>query len=145
VVGPAAVWQGGVVSDENVAIVRDSLEYFAATDRFRRILAPDFVWDMGTYAGWPDKPLFHGTEGLREFLALWRQPYDDWSMRLLELHDCGDDRVLALLEQSGRPHGSDALVRLQHGLFHHLRDGRIRRIQAYASYDEALEAAGLSA
>ena len=95
------------MSEENVAIVRESLEHFAATDDFLNVIAPDFVWDMGTFTGWPDKPQFHGADGLREFVTLWRAPYDDWSMRLEEVHDCGGNRVLALLEQSGKPHGSD--------------------------------------
>lgn len=89
------------MSEENVAIVRDSLEHFAATDEFLNVIAPDFVWDMG-------------------------------------------NRVLALLEQSGKPHGSDALVHLQYGLLHTVRDRKLRRIEAYASFDEALQAAGLA-
>jgi len=132
------------VSEENVAIVRESLEHFAATDEFLNVIAPDFVWDMGTYAGWIDKPRFHGAEGLREFLTLWREPYDDWGMQLEELHDLGDDRVLALLEQSGKPHGSSALVHLQYGLLCTIRDGKLRCMEVYASYDDALEAAGLA-
>jgi ketosteroid isomerase-like protein len=132
------------VSEENVAAVRASLEHFAATDEFLNVIAPDFVWDMGTFAGWPDKPEFHGAEGLREFITLWREPYDHWTMQLEEVHDCGDDRVLALLEQSGRPHGSDSMVHLQYGLLTALRDGKIRRIEVYATHHEALQAAGLS-
>jgi ketosteroid isomerase-like protein len=132
------------VSEENVAIVRESLEHFAATDDFLNVIAPDFVWDMGTFTGWPDKPQFHGADGLREFVTLWRAPYDDWSMRLEEVHDCGGNRVLALLEQSGKPHGSDGMVRLQYGLLHTIRDGKIRRIEVYATRHEALQAAGLA-
>ena len=49
-------------------MVREALEHFAATDEFLNALAPDFVWDMGTFGGWPDKPQFHGGEGLREFV-----------------------------------------------------------------------------
>ena len=95
------------MSEENVATVRASLEHFAATDEFLRTLAPDFVWDMSTFVGWLDKPRFHGADGLREFVTIWRSPYDDWSMRLNEV-------------------------------------GKIRRIEAYATYAEALQAAGLS-
>ena len=132
------------MSEENVATVRASLEHFAATDEFLNVIAPDFVWEMGTFAGWPDQPQFHGAEGLREFVTLWRAPYENWNMRLQEVHDCGDNRVLALLEQSGTPHGSDAMVQLQYGLLHTIRDGKIRRIEVYATYDEALQAAGLA-
>jgi len=100
------------VSDENVEIVRNALEHFAATDEFLDVIAPDFVWDMGTFEGWPDKPHFHGEAGLREFVSLWREPYDDWSMELEEVHDCGGDRVLALLHQSACGTASSTASRL---------------------------------
>ena len=80
------------MSEENVEIVRNALEHFAATD------------------------------GLCEFLTLWREPCDDWS---------------------GRPHGSDAEVPLDYGLHHSPDDGPIRRIEAYATPEEALAAARL--
>jgi ketosteroid isomerase-like protein len=132
------------VSEENVARVRQSLEHFAATDEFLNVLAPDFVWDMSTFTGWLDTPQFHGADGLREFVTLWRAPYDDWSMQLTEIHDRGGNRVLALLEQSGSPHGSNALVHLQYGLLCTVRDEKLRRVEVYASYDAALQAAGLA-
>jgi ketosteroid isomerase-like protein len=133
------------VSDENVELVSKALEYFAATDEFLDVIAPDFVWDMGTFEGWPDKPQFHGEAGLREFVSLWREPFDDWNMELEEVHDCGGDRVLALLHQSGKPHGSDSAVRLEYGLLHTVRDGLLHRIEAYATREAARRAAGLSA
>ena len=109
------------------------------------MIAPDFVWDMGTFEGWPDKPEFHGLDGLREFLTLWREPYDDWSMDLDSVYDCGGNRVLALLHQSGKPHGSGSAVHLEYGLLHTVEDGLVRRIHAYATPAAALRAAGLSA
>ena len=133
----------GAVSEENAEIVRKALEHFAATDELLDVIAPDFVWDMSTFQGWPDRPAFDGIDGLREFLTLWREPYDDWNMEVEEVHDCGDDRVLALLRQSGKPHGSDSAVHLHYGLLHTVEDGLVRRIEAYATVDEALQAAGL--
>jgi len=133
------------VSDENVEIVRNALEHFATTDEFLDVISPDFVWDMGTFEGWPDKPEFHGPDELREFVTLWREPYDDWEMKLDEVHDCGDNRVLALLHQSGKPHGTDSTVHLEYGLLHTVEGGLIRRVEAYGNRAAALEAAGLSA
>jgi ketosteroid isomerase-like protein len=133
------------VSDENVDVVRKALEHFAATDEFLDVLAPDFVWDMGTFEGWPDRPEFHGTAELREFVSIWREPYDDWSMELHEVHDCGGNRVLALLHQSGKPHGSDSAVHLEYALVHTVEGGLIHRIEAYATPEAARRAAGLSA
>jgi ketosteroid isomerase-like protein len=134
-----------IVSDENVEVVRNALEHFAATDEFLDVIAPDFVWDMGSFEGWPDRPEFHGTAGLREFVSLWREPYDDWSMELHQVHDCGGNRVLALLHQRGKPHGSDSDVHLEYGLLHTVEGGLIHRIEAYATLAAALRAAGLSA
>ena len=109
------------------------------------VLAADFVWDMSTFEGWPEEPEFTGAEELREFVTVWREPWDDWSMQLEEIHDCGDDRVLALLHQSGKPHGSDSTVHLDYGMVCTLEDGLVRRIQAYATLDDARQAAGLGA
>jgi ketosteroid isomerase-like protein len=53
-------------------------------------------------------------------------------------------RLVALLEQSGRPHGSEGMVHLQYGRLHTIRDGKIRRIEVFATHDEALQAAGLA-
>ena len=133
------------MSDQNVEVVRSALEHFAATDEFLDVIAPDCVWDMGTFDGWPDKPEYHGLAGLREFVSIWREPYDDWSMELDEVHDCGDNRVLALLHQSGKPHGSDSAVHLEYGLLHTVEGGLVSRIEAYATAEEARRAAGLSA
>jgi ketosteroid isomerase-like protein len=136
----------GLVAEQNVDIVRRALEHFATTDELLvDLLAPDFVWDMSTFAGWPDEPEYAGTDGLREFLTLWREPWDDWTMQLDEVHDCGRNRVLALLHQSGKPRGSDSAVHLDYGLLHTVEDGLVRRIEAYATTGEARSAAGLSA
>jgi len=132
------------MSEDNAEIVRTALEHFAATDELLDVLAPDFVWDMGTFQGWPDEPIFEGLDGLREFLALWREPYDDWSMTVEGVLDGRDNRVVALLRQRGRPHGSNSEVHLHYGLVHVVDDGLIRRVEAYASVEDALEGAGLA-
>jgi ketosteroid isomerase-like protein len=36
------------------------------------------------------------------------------------------------------------MVYLHYGLLHTIRDGKIRRIEAYGTYDDALQAAGLT-
>jgi ketosteroid isomerase-like protein len=66
-------------------------------------------------------------------------------MELHEVHDCGGNRVLALLHQSGKPHGSDSAVHLEYALVHTVEGGLIHRIEAYATPEAARRAAGLSA
>ena len=133
------------MSAQNVDLVRNALEHFAATDEFLDVIAPDFVWDMGTFDGWPDRPEFHGTAGLREFVSLWREPYDDWHMELDEVHDCGGNRVLALLQQGGKPHGSDSEVHLEYGLLLTVEGGLVHRVEVYGTPAAARRAAGLRA
>jgi hypothetical protein len=131
------------MSDENVVIVRDALEYFAATEELAPAVAKDFVWDMSTFRGWPDEPLYEGWEAFYGFIAAWREPYDVWRYRIDNLLDAGDGRVLALLTQTGKLRGSDADVQLEFWILSTVRGGLIRRMQVYSEAAEALRDAGL--
>jgi hypothetical protein len=47
------------MSEENVAIVREGFERFAATAEIAPDLATDdFVWDMSNFHGWPEQPVY---------------------------------------------------------------------------------------
>ena len=131
------------MSQENVEIVTRGLAEFAATDRLPDDLAADFIWDMSTFRGWPDQPMFHGSDGFTEFLSAWREPYDDWSMVVEQVLDAGGDRVVGVLVQRGRLRGSGADARLRYGAVYTVENGQIRRAQCYATVAEALEAVGL--
>jgi ketosteroid isomerase-like protein len=134
---------GVAMSEDNVEIVRSGLGVFTSTGELSAAIAPDLVWDMSTFQGWPEDPLYHRREGFGGFLAAWRDPYDDWSLSVEQVLDAGGDQVVALVTQRGRPHGSDSEVHLRYGLVFSLDDGLIRRIQAYATAAEAMEAVGL--
>lgn len=99
------------MSQENVEIVKRGLEVFIATGQFSDQTAADFIWDVSTFRGWPDQPVFHGFDGFSEFLSAWIDPYDDWSVDLEQVLDAGGDQVVADLRQQGRLRGSDALER----------------------------------
>ena len=133
------------MSEENVEIVRRSLEAFAGDQRLTPEAAKDLVWDMSAFRGWPDEPLYHGWDEFYEFFAAWRGPYADWSLTLYDLLDTGGEHVLALMTQTARPHGSDSDVQLESSLLYTVRDGLIRRVQVYSVRAEALEAAALAA
>jgi ketosteroid isomerase-like protein len=133
------------MSDENVEIVRRNLGDFAVTGKLAPEVAEDFVWDMSTFRGWPDQPLYRGSDAFYEFLAAWQEPYEDWSFEVDDVLDGGGDDVVALVTQRGRPHGGDMDVHLEFGLIYTLQDGLIRHIHVYAAKVDALEAAGLAA
>jgi ketosteroid isomerase-like protein len=132
------------MSRENVELVRRVLEEFIATRRFSEELAADVTWDMSTFRGWPDRPVYHGFEGFTEFLSAWIEPYDEWSMDLDQIHDPGGNQVVAALVQRGRLRGSNSVVGLRYGVVYTVEDGQVRGAQVFTTPEEALEAVGLS-
>ena len=129
------------MSRDDVEIVERLLEDFIANGP--AVVPADFVCDAGTMRGWLDAPIFHGPEGMAEFMDAWREPYDDWSMIVEEVRDAGDGRAVAVCLQRGRPHGSDADVGLRYGVVFTVSGGQARRVQIYVTAEEALEAVGL--
>jgi ketosteroid isomerase-like protein len=132
------------MSEENVEIVRRSLEDFAVTEELVPMVAKDLVWDMSAFRGWPDEPRCHGWDEFYEFFAAWREPYDDWSLTVDDLLDAGGAHVVALVTQRGKPRGSDSDVELDFGAIYTVRDGLIREVQIYSEQAHALQAVGLA-
>jgi ketosteroid isomerase-like protein len=132
------------MSRQNVEVVAESLREFSATHRpSERFTAPDFVWDMGTFRGWPDVAEYRGVDEFMGFFAQWTEPYEAWDVDVEDLVDADDDRVVAILHQRGRLKGAESWVDLRYGIVYTLADGLIRRMQVFAEPEEALEAAGL--
>ena len=137
----AGYWRA--MSRENVELVKRGFEVFMATGKLSDEFAPDHIWDLSTFRGWPDQPVFQGSDGFSEFITAWTQPYDDWNIAVENVLDAGDDRVVAVLMQRGRLRGSDADVSLRYGIVYTVGDGRIRAAQVYHDHADALEAVGL--
>jgi hypothetical protein len=128
-----------------VELVRELLAEFAVTQRsVSRLLAPDFVWDMGTFRGWPDEPQYKGNDEFNRFFETWRAAYDEWAIEVEDVLDLEDDRVLAIQRQRGRLRGGDTWVDLRFGSIYSVgSEGLVTLVQVYASPEEALEAVGL--
>jgi ketosteroid isomerase-like protein len=131
------------MSRENVDVVAASYRQFAATQRPTGFLAPDLVWDLRTFRGWPDQEEYLGPDGFMEFLAKWREPYDEWDLELEDVVDAHDDRVVAVVRQRGRLKGAGSWVELRFGIVNTVAGGLIRRMEVFATPAEALGAAGL--
>ncbi len=133
------------MSQENVEIVRRAYEHFIATGEFlAETYDADFVWDMSTFRGWPDRQTYPGIEGATEFIAAWDEAWDDWRFEVEDYIDGGDDRVVTIVRQQGRSRTSGVTVDMRFGQVFTIHDGQQRRMQMYASPSEALGAAGLS-
>ena len=62
----------------------------------------------------------------------------------VEFIDAGDDLVVAVVALRGRGRGSGAPLHAQAVWVHELRAGRVARMRAFTTKEQALEAAGLS-
>jgi ketosteroid isomerase-like protein len=132
------------MSAENVEIVRLGYDEFLATGELvERITAPEFVWDMSTFHGWPERQTYEGPEGTREFLTDWVDAWEDWRLEVRELIDAGDD-VVAVLHQSGRSKTTGLEVDMDFAQVWTIKAGKQTRMRMYADPDEALRAVGLS-
>ena len=132
------------MSRENVEHARRTYERFIAThDVPAEAYDPDFVLDMSTFGGWPEEQTYHGIEGVRAFLAVWLEPFDDFEFEVEELHDAGDE-VVAVVCQRGRSKASGVPVEMRLAHLMTYRDGKQVRAEMYATRAQALEAAGLS-
>jgi ketosteroid isomerase-like protein len=130
------------MSAENVEIVRRAYEHFIATGEPSDVLAPDFVWDMSTFRGWPERKRYEGVEGMREFVADWAGAWEDWRLEVEELLDAGDE-VVAIVRQSGRSKATGLPVDMRFAQIWTLADGKETYMRMYADPDEALRVVGL--
>jgi ketosteroid isomerase-like protein len=130
------------MSEENVDNLRRAYEHFIATGEFSGQFAPEFVWDMSTFRGWPERQTYEGIEGARQFMADWLDAWDEWELELEELRGAGEI-VVAIVRQRGRSKATGLPVDMHFGQVWQVRDGENLRMRMYASPDEALHAAGL--
>ncbi len=132
------------MSQENVDIIRRALEHFRAEGDFlTEATAPDFVWDMTMFHGWPEQQAYEGLEETRRFIREWTEPFEDWQIEVEAIHDAGDEQVLVILRQHARSKSSGLPVDMTLAQIYTIRDGRQTRMEMYSDPAEALEALGL--
>ena len=132
------------MSRENVELVRLGYEDFAATGRFRAdITAPDFVWDMSHFRGWPEEQTYAGIAGAEAFLGAWTAAWDDWELDVEEYRD-GGEKVVALVRQRGRSKAAGMPVDMFFAQVWTIRDGVQVLMEMYSDPAEALGAVGLA-
>ena len=134
------------MSQENVEIVRRGYEHRRETGDFlEAILAPDFVWDMSKFGGWPEQQIYEGVDEARRFIRDWTAEFDEWEIEVEALHDAGGDNVVGVVRQRGRSRASGLPVEMLFAQIYTLRDGKEVSMEMYADPAEALKAVGLEA
>ena len=131
------------MSNEDVERLRRGYAHFIETGDFREeFFHPDFVWDMSTFRGWPERQTYPGLEGAREFMDDWRGAWEDWELEVEEFL-AGSDAVVVLVHQRGRSRATGLPTDMDFAMLWTFRNGKQHRMRMYASRAEALEAAGL--
>jgi ketosteroid isomerase-like protein len=125
------------MSQENVELVRRIYDAWNREESARDFIAADLEYVNPSYAVEP------GTRHGRRSLALVRDTYDDFEIKIDRIIDAGDETVvLARYTASGPVSGVP--VAGEHGYVWTVRDGLAVRFQWFQSHREALEAAGIS-
>jgi ketosteroid isomerase-like protein len=139
------------MSEENVGIVRKWLALFIEVDegladpeRLYEFAVPDLTLDLSGVFELAGRSETRGIDEFFEWRAAWFEPYDDYSYSAEKILDAGANGVVATFHQRAKPRGSDSWVEMRYGFVYLVEGGLITRVQAYATPEEALEAAGLS-
>jgi len=129
---------------QNAEVVRDAFRTFDAEgiEAALAFYAPDCVWYPTDR--WLEGSAYRGHDGMRRLQAAFTENFDEFRF---EVHDIRDaqDRVVALIDMTGRIKHSGANISQRLGfVVSGFRDGTFRDVRAFPSWDEALEAVGLS-
>ena len=110
--------------------VEAALEWVA--EDFRGVVPPELSAEPDTY---------DGHDGLRHYFDTFEEIVDDLRFDAEELVELAPDVVAArgLITGRGRESGIPVEMRVP-GLYH-IRDGKVVRIEAYPSWDDAIAAA----
>jgi ketosteroid isomerase-like protein len=136
------------MSEENVEAVRELFAAFQGVDvgnferrldEVREIVDPEVEWVAAPHSLLASEE-YRGYDGVRRFWTQFLSAWDEYGVQVDELIDAGD-HVVAVLRLRGRT--NELEVDEARSSLITLRDGRIVRIEPFASKDDALEAAGL--
>lgn len=102
---------------------------------------PGVTWQMsGRFAR--ATRVFEGHDGVREVVALFEEALDEFTVEPVALH-AARDAVVAQLHASGLVRGTAEQTGYSLVELLHLRDGRVTRVEAYPTLEDAWAAAGM--
>jgi ketosteroid isomerase-like protein len=123
----------------NVDLVREAVDAFLRgdIDRSLEFADPDVVCTR--VAPLPDPQTYHGVDGVLQMYADWTTDFDKFEMEALEFTEEGD-RVLVEVIQRGTGKASGVTVGGRFWLVYTVASGKITRMDAYLTREQALEA-----
>jgi len=140
--GPGLVGDNRGVSDEDVEIVRRSIEAAMREDLDAAVAEfdPDVeVEDTDI----PDAGDYRGVDGYFRWLGQWGESWESWKIEHLQFRPASDGRVVALFDLTAVGKGSGVEVTRADAIVSSVRQARISRIVYYNDQQRALAEAGL--
>jgi ketosteroid isomerase-like protein len=133
------------MSQQNVEVVRRSLEAFAGGDFETAFAAHDPGTEWRTAADEPDQQTYRGLAGLRKFVASLTDLWEDRFAHVMEFEGFIDrgEWVIVPWRAVLRGKGSGISVPVSETYAVRVQRGKIVRVEEYRSEDQALEAVGL--
>jgi ketosteroid isomerase-like protein len=131
------------MSRENVEIVRDAISAFNSgdVDRVFAIAHRDFEAHVSPeISAEPDS--YRGRDGIRRYFDSFREAFDDIHFEAEQLSDAGTSVVVALRMTAVGKHTAIPVEQRNGGVWT-VADGKVAVIDTYASFADALAAAGL--
>jgi ketosteroid isomerase-like protein len=128
----------------NLEIVREALKAFLGgdTERALALADPDIVSVRAPPI--PDPQTYHGTDGVLQMWADWTTDFDEFEMEPLEYAELGERVIVDVLQRAiGRASGAPVDGRFW--FVFTVASGRLTRMEAYLTKEQALEAASGSA
>ena len=129
---------GPVVSEQNLAIVRQIYDAWDRDGSAREYIAEDVEYVNPSYAVEP------GTRVGRKSFAVVRDTYEDFTIRVERFLDAGGEDIVVLARYTASGTASGVPLEGEHGYVWTVRDGQAVRFRWFQSHREALDAAGIS-
>ncbi len=132
--------------DEIDELVRKGVESYNARDAEASLASwdPECEWHPFLSTEVEGAPAYRGHDGLRQWFRDTDEMFSEVEWRVETVRDLGDDRVLVLGHIHARGRTSGAEVSSPIGHLFEFRDGKVLRGWAYASHEQAMQAAGLA-
>jgi ketosteroid isomerase-like protein len=130
----------------NVEAVRRTVAAFESTgdlEGFLESCAEDIVWDVSR-SDFPDKGVYHGLEGVREWMRGLEDAFEGLVWEFEEITDVGQNRVLLVARMKGQGKFSKIGIDYRFEYVLTARDGMVVRMDRYRDRAEALKAVGLA-
>jgi ketosteroid isomerase-like protein len=133
--------------EEKLRVAHESYEAFNRKDleSLLQLYHLDCEWHLTHYAGWPERQVYRGREGMSEFFDTWFDPWESFYLAIKQIKNLPGSRVLVVGYGRGRGRLSGADIELPPlAQIIEFRDGKILRVDNYSDVDEGRVAAGLS-